>query len=236
MLETYGIIRGAETHHGRVDLTPLTPCHTIRMPALSARDESQQPSRQTVAGFCVSSEVDMPIIGEIQRGQGLGFNNNRLHQYCRCPDCGKERWVVMRNKKPQSERCHPCGAVVAGITKRGTPHPHRGNWRGGRQVSVNGYIVVTVSPDDPYRAMAGKEGHVYEHRIVMARHLGRCLETWEEVHHKDHNKHNNQIENLEMMDKRTHAFNHASVSHLLARIVELEEVVKKYRDKYGNLD
>ena len=36
-----------------------------------------------------------------------------------------------------------------------------------------------------------------EHRIVMEANIGRKLEPWELVHHKDGNTSNNAIENLE---------------------------------------
>lgn len=43
-----------------------------------------------------------------------------------------------------------------------------------------------------------------EHRIVMERHLGRELSYKEIIHHKDRNKRNNEITNLEITNKRDH--------------------------------
>mgnify|MGYP000967476062 CR=1 FL=1 len=47
-----------------------------------------------------------------------------------------------------------------------------------------------------------------EHRVIMERHLGRKLEPWELVHHKDSNPHNNTIENLELVEWGVHTSEH----------------------------
>ena len=79
--------------------------------------------------------------------------------------------------------------------KRGGPTGSRnGSWKGGRQVDVDGYILLKC-PDHPF---ANSHGYVREHRLVMEAHLGRYLQPFEVVHHKDDNPQNNSIENLEL--------------------------------------
>ena len=75
-----------------------------------------------------------------------------------------------------------------------------GNWKGGRLKDRLGYVQVW-KPKHPNARMAG---YIHEHRLVMSDHIGRPLNSWEAVHHRNAIKDDNRIENLELLTKKVH--------------------------------
>ncbi|GAI67364.1 unnamed protein product, partial [marine sediment metagenome] len=56
-----------------------------------------------------------------------------------------------------------------------------------------GYILIKLQPNDFFYPMAKPDSYVLEHRLVVAKALGRCLHLWEIVHHKgDKYSHNSK--------------------------------------------
>lgn len=82
--------------------------------------------------------------------------------------------------------------------RRGADHH---SWRGGRITDRNGYVRVKVPDEDRHLADRTRTGYVMEHRLVMARSLGRALLPDENVHHKNGVKGDNRPENLELWVK-----------------------------------
>lgn len=127
-----------------------------------------------------------------------------------CQSCGKERWVALRNELPVSVRCKSCSMKLE--NRCGSRHPM---WKGGRYKTTSGYIMVLLNTDDFFFPMANSMGYVQEHRLVMAKYLGRCLLDWELVHHKGirhqgvENKSDNLMDNLELTTNGGHSREHS---------------------------
>lgn len=79
------------------------------------------------------------------------------------------------------------------------------NWRGGRSVASNGYVLIRVGTS---HHLADVRGYAYEHRMVAEKKLGRRLKAGELIHHLNHDRADNRPENIEVMPSRAH--HHAS--------------------------
>lgn len=85
--------------------------------------------------------------------------------------------------------------------KTGPEHPA---WKGGYRYDKDGY-VRTYCPTHPWPR---RSGYVHEHVRVMELAIGRRLAPGEVVHHKNHDKTDNVLSNLELMAAGSHSSMH----------------------------
>lgn len=115
---------------------------------------------------------------------------NRILQDRPCETCGK----IFRPRGSKSRFCsRPClWATNGGQNKKAE------TW----WVNNRGYIEGRIWLDEHTQI------RVKKHRWLMEQHLGRKLLVHEDVHHKDENKLNNDLVNLEVIEHGQHTIHH----------------------------
>lgn len=170
----------------------------------------------------------------------------------KCIACGKEmevkpchkdnkhycsRICAAADKRVRSElRCQTCQKIFY-PTKDGmkfcSPEcSYASNPREGyKSVSIN---TIPLPEQELFREMFGKKGSCHEHRLVMARHVGRSLKSTEIVHHKNGVKRDNRIENLELLEsKKGHHTGYGDIYY--QKLQESQRVIEMLMNKYPNL-
>ena len=182
----------------------------------------------------------MPVLGDTITARELfpsrAYQRSaqyNLYVWIACQVCGKERWVQKANL-PRTSNCMSCFKK----TKMYSVGSNHNGWKGGRHYDPLGYVLVWIGKDDFFFPMAGhapRANCIKEHRLVMARHLGRCLASWEVVHHKNGIRNDNRLDNLQLLPTSSQHFpsirwqnelnkRDKKIAQLEARIAELEGI------------
>lgn len=99
----------------------------------------------------------------------------------------------------------------AAISKKNKGKLKRNDYEfyGHEKKRVDGYIAVYF-PDHP---AANRDGYVMKHRLVMEKAVGKIIPDGFVVHHINHQRDDNRIENLALMTFRAHAGMHMKERH-----------------------
>lgn len=129
--------------------------------------------------------------------------------FCQC-GCGLRTRIAAKNDttanmvKGQPMRYLPGHWIK---NRKGANAP---KWKGGRTIDKDGYVMIRKPG---YKA--SRHGYVYEHILVVEEHMGSSLPKGAVVHHKDSNKLNNSLDNLQIMESQSaHMELHMSLTAL----------------------
>ena len=120
--------------------------------------------------------------------------------------CNKHYHEYRKQKESVNPCACGCGELVRYKFKSGHHTRLLSSEEQSRRSKSRDYDVMRARYDaiasrNSYRKVNGR----HEHRAVAEKMLGRSLRDDEVVHHKDHNKRNNDPSNLEVMTQSEHA-------------------------------
>ena len=81
-------------------------------------------------------------------------------------------------------------------------------WNQGKMVSSHGYVKIRVGRGHP---LADPNGYAYEHLLVWTNAGNARPEPGFILHHINHNKQDNRIENLQLLSRNSHADEHTDM-------------------------
>lgn len=140
-----------------------------------------------------------------------GIKARTSHDY---PPTEKQRAAWRKNgTRLGNSECAKEAAIKAGKANKGRRKRSDYEFGGHEKKRHDGYICV-YAPDHPH---ARADGYVMKHTLVIEREIGRYLEKDEVVHHINHIRDDNRLENLRLMNKSEHMSMHMKERNALRR-------------------
>jgi hypothetical protein len=115
--------------------------------------------------------------------------------------CSKRCRYTLVSAKHRAAGIKPPGHVTEEHRRAASERfsgPNHPRWNGGKTSTSRGYVLVKPPEGFPFPEMINRRGYVREHRLVLALHLGRALERREVTHHRNGDRSDNRLENLEL--------------------------------------
>ena len=141
----------------------------------------------------------MPQIGDIVSAKQAGKNHGGRYIWLPCSICEIPRWMRLSDhRRGQRTACRNCHNRAISKAYWGDLHFKE------RGTNNHGYKEISLKDDHAYASMRNKAGFVMEHRLVMAEHLNRPLMRNEHVHHRNGDRADNRLENLELISPAKH--------------------------------
>ena len=176
-------------------------------PKQCAVDGCERPAESR--GWCHGHYQRWRNTGDVRAQQPVA--RRRQAEQCHVEDCTRSahgRGLCRTHLARLTER----GDVIAEIPIGSLPRPPQR--RRAKGWITNGYRYVPVPSEEAH--LTGGASYEAEHRLVIARHLGRPLRADENVHHRNGDRLDNRLQNLELWsvaqpsgqrvsDKVTHA-------------------------------
>lgn len=141
-------------------------------------------------------------------GETLGFSTGKIHKYFHIYNIEPRNWgsnnefARIKMSKSLKGRTSPRKNIrLSEEEKRKLSIAKTKKGIGHKKKRKDGYNYIYF-PDHP---KCTKDGYIMEHDLIMECYIGRWLKEKEVVHHINHKRDDNRIENLQLMTTSEHA-------------------------------
>lgn len=174
--------------------------------------------KETLNDMYINKEMPMKKIADI-----LNVSITSVFNYLNKYNIPTRDWKTNFNMKGKKQSAYAIKRIsevhknkhLSDKTKHKISLSHKGvftnpsEYGGHEKIRSDGYISVYL-PEHPY---SSNDGYVMKHHLVMEKYIGKYIENGFVVHHINHIRDDNQIENLQLMTFKEHAGLHMTERH-----------------------